>query len=486
MYPGNVALTVGKTKVSVGMYNLYYNLMLSNYQQQAQQGTYDIDFTKDLSEQTTIDENDEEITWLDALEQDTLLQLQFVASYYEPALEAGVELTDDQKSNIESTIDNLKTTASEAGQSINKYLAENYGKHCGIETIRKFYEQRSICENYYSQMQIKLSATEEETEKYYEENKDNFVTFAYIENQYTLDGSDKEIKSIDDVKKKTEEYCKQIKTVDDMKKLIPTACTGLIEMAIEQGYFSDEKNAVETLKDSVVVTYDNATVSQNFGEDILNWLKSSDRKEGDVTYYINEDYGYACIFLYSADAKPNETELYSVRHILISPNDDPNTAESATDAEWEAAKIKAETILSEYNNGDKTEISFAELAEKSSADVNTTSSGGAGMYGGELKKIKLGEMVPEFENWATDKSRKYGDVEIVKSKFGYHIMYFIYDGPTYMFNMMDYATTEKNNDFIKSVECKKHLAFKSATVFKPEKETETTGENETETVSAAG
>ena len=37
---------------------------------------------------------------------------------------------------------------------------------------------------------------------YYEENKDDYLTFAYIENQFTLDGSDEDAANIEDVKKK--------------------------------------------------------------------------------------------------------------------------------------------------------------------------------------------------------------------------------------------------------------------------------------------
>lgn len=462
MNPGNVALTVGDMKVSVGMYNLYYNLVVNNYKSNA--GSY-IDFTKDFSKQTTVDENGNEITWEEAFKLDTIRQLQYVAAYYEPAIEEGVTLTDEQKKNIESAVDNLKSYASEEGVKLSKYLEENYGEYCGIETIEKFYEQRNICENYYNQMQIKLSLSEDELNQYYEENKDDYITFAYIENQYMLDNTE-EI-NIDEVKKSINGYRDKIKTIKNMKELVPEACSGLIQMAVQQGYFSDEKTAVANLKDSIVVTYTSDTISKNFGDDILKWFKSSDRKDGDTTYYLNEEYGYSCIFLYTSEAKPDATELYSVRHILISPNDDPNTAADASEAEWKAAQKKAEEVLEKYKNGEQTEIAFAKLAEENSADVSTTSAGKQGVYGGEISKVSLGEMVPEFENWATDKSRKYGDVDIVKSDYGYHIMYFIYDGPTYLFNVMSDANNKKTNELITSVEYKEHFAFKKTTVAEP-------------------
>ncbi|MDE5995520.1 MAG: peptidyl-prolyl cis-trans isomerase, partial [Eubacterium sp.] len=253
-----------------------------------------------------------------------------------------------------------------------------------------------------------------------------------------------------------------------MRELVPEACSGLLKMAVAQGYFEDEKTGLETLKNSVVATYKADVVEQSFGEDILKWIKSSDRKDGDTTYILNEEYGYACIFLYVSNMQPNQTELYSVRHILISPNDDPKTASDATDAEWSAALLKAEQIYDEYMKSDKTETDFAKLAEKYSIDTVSISAGNAGFYGGEIKETKLGKMVPEFEKWATDKSRKYGDVEIVKSEFGYHIMYFIYDGPTYVFNLMDEVFKQKGNELIESIKYKERLAFKKTTVIEPE------------------
>jgi len=37
-------------------------------------------------------------------------------------------------------------------------------------------------------------------------------------------------------------------------------------------------------------------------------------------------------------------------------------------------------------------------------------------------------MVEEFENWIYDEARKAGDTGVVKTDYGYHVMYFIGDG----------------------------------------------------------
>ncbi len=114
---------------------LYYNLVVSNYEQYAAQGYYNIDFTKDFSEQKTVGENNEEITWEEVFKLDTIKQLQYISAYYEPAIEDGVTVTDEQKENIQSAVDNLKTSASEEGVSLSEYLEKNYGEHCGVATI---------------------------------------------------------------------------------------------------------------------------------------------------------------------------------------------------------------------------------------------------------------------------------------------------------------------------------------------------------------
>ena len=91
------------------------------------------------------------------------------------------------------------------------------------------------------------------------------------------------------------------------------------------------------------------------------------------------------------------------RHILIKV---PAGADAKTDA---AAKAKAEGILKQLQGG----ANFADLAKKNSDD-------GSKDQGGELGFYRKGATVPEFEKALF--SQKIGDVEIVKSQFGYHIL----------------------------------------------------------------
>jgi peptidyl-prolyl cis-trans isomerase D len=92
------------------------------------------------------------------------------------------------------------------------------------------------------------------------------------------------------------------------------------------------------------------------------------------------------------------------RHILISV---PQNADAKTVA---AAKAKAEMILKQLKAGG----SWTELAKKYSDDPGSKDSGG------ELGFAERGKMVPAFDNAIF--TQKVGDIEIVRSNFGFHVV----------------------------------------------------------------
>lgn len=85
---------------------------------------------------------------------------------------------------------------------------------------------------------------------------------------------------------------------------------------------------------------------------------------------------------------------------------------------------QAKAILAEFEAGEKTEEAFGELAETYSDDtgsVGENATNGGGLY----TDIAKGQMVTEFENWVYDAARQPGDTGIVKTSYGYHVMYFV-------------------------------------------------------------
>lgn len=468
MNPGNVALTVGETPVSVGMYNYYYTCITQNYLTYAGYGYYDIDTTKSYDTQMTTDEDGNEISWAQKFENDTVDQIQYITAYYEEATANGVELTQAQKDNISTSLEGLKTTASDNDKSVNDYIAEIYGDYCGYATLEKMLQQCYIAENYYQQKQLEYTVTTEQEQAYFEKHKTEYenVSFAYLQIPYEEGGAQAALEN-------AKSYISDIKTVDDMKKLIPIACKELIDDYVAQGYASTTDECAEMLAENIEASI--SAGESGFIQEAIDWLFSENTAVGSCDAFDDADNSLVYILLKTSEPVADESQVYSVRHILVTPKTDDEDAQATTDGkteytdeQWADAEKKANEILDEYNSTDKTEKDFALLAEKYSDDTESTSNGSSGLYGGLYEGVSLGQMVPSFEEWALDSSRQFGDVGIVKSDYGYHIMFFVENTSKYLYDCKTALRTEMEGEFVDSAEIKIHNGvMKKVKVAKP-------------------
>lgn len=470
MNPGNIAVTIGNTDVSVGLYNYYYDSIVYEYTYYAAYGYYDLDTTKDFGAQFTKDEDGNELSWEAYFRKLALQRLTNYTMNYEKALEAGITLTDEQKEQIDSQLESIKEQASSENKSVNEYVNEKFGENCGLETLRKFLEQYFIAGNYYNRSTIENRPSEDEVNAYFDENSNKYqsCSIALIELEYDTTDDDTKAKSIENAKS----YMSKITDVESMKAVMPEASASLIEQYVSAGYFETQEEAVQTLLDSIESTETRTNFESYFDEDTANWLFDEATPVNSVNYFASEDYGIVYVILKTAQPVLDDAQVYSVRHILITPanSEDESTSSTETgytDEQWANALSKAEAIVDEYNKGEKTELAFAELAEEYSEDTESTSAGSSGLYGGGYEGTHIGEMVSEFEGWAVDSSRKYGDVDIVKSEYGYHIMYFIFAGPEYYYNAQTDLAEERNNEEIKNYPSKERAGMKNVHIAKP-------------------
>jgi len=112
----------------------------------------------------------------------------------------------------------------------------------------------------------------------------------------------------------------------------------------------------------------------------------------------------------------SETEEVLVRHLLYSPNDNPQDAAGldATDPAWAAAEAEANAAYKKIAAG----TSMESLADESD-DV------GSGGEGGLLGWAAKGSYVPAFETAVWADGLQVGDLlGPVKTEFGYHVMQF--------------------------------------------------------------
>lgn len=201
--------------------------------------------------------------------------------------------------------------------------------------------------------------------------------------------------------------------------------------------------------DNVVATMATNATSAGFTDDggngdVLAYIRDSygeDVTVEDFEQYLYDSYyasAYSDEIYYSLTYDDSELEAYfdenadyfasygiekldipnvNVRHILV----EPEYSEDGTisDEAWEAAEAEAERIYEEWQSGDATEDSFGELANTYSADPGSNTNGG--LY----DNVYPGKMVDSFNAWCFDENRQIGDTDIVKTDYGYHIMYFV-------------------------------------------------------------
>lgn len=410
-----------------------YNAQYYEYYYQTSTG-YDTSLAPDEQTQTTKDKDGNEITWAEKLHNDTIELVQLHKAYYNEALKRGLELDEADKAYIDQQIESLREEAEGAGTSsgtdeetkvkysLNAYLRKVYGGSINERFLRKQLKIQLLAQKYLTERTDEIAegyeqadidaAYKKDTSKY------DFVTFrAYTFNTTELTAEEKE--TDDQLKARQEKADAEVKkNANDFFKAVKNEAT-FIAKAKEfnkdtENYDVDKDTLYSMLKDSV---------SQNFSEDAAKWLFESSTKVGTTKLFSDDENGKYIVVL--ALKAPHQEQTVTARHILFSTKDQ-NTGSDLSDEEIAEKKNQAEEVLKQFNEGSKTEESFAALAVKNTEDSGSSAKGG--LY----KNIYPGQMVAEFNDWCFDAKRQPGDVEIVKTDYGYHIIYFIAkDGTDY-------------------------------------------------------
>jgi len=111
-----------------------------------------------------------------------------------------------------------------------------------------------------------------------------------------------------------------------------------------------------------------------------------------------------------------DKNVVHVRHILITP------ADEASEDSWTEAETKANELLAQWQTGEATEDAFAALANEHSTDPGSNTNGG--LY----QNVYPGQMVEAFDEWCFADGRQAGDTGMVKTDYGYHVMFFSGEG----------------------------------------------------------
>lgn len=219
---------------------------------------------------------------------------------------------------------------------------------------------------------------------------------------------------------------------DEQKDILANAATEVEETALEYGYESgldmihSSLGAGATLEDYVYFMELYYKANGYYSEVALGLEPNEEEMEA---YYDEHADGY------TTNGITKDSKYVDVRHILICPED----TDEANEESWNAAEAKAQGLLEEFLAGEATEELFAELANANSEDPGSNTNGG--LY----ENVTEGEMVDTFNDWCFDEVRQIGDTGIVKTSYGYHVMYFSGSAPLWKEYVRSDYISEKAN-----------------------------------------
>ncbi|MGN0521843.1 MAG: peptidylprolyl isomerase [Eubacterium sp.] len=451
-----------KAKIKVSTYNYYfavtYNSLMSTQEQYEQYGidlddiNLNVDFDKKLSKQTYEDEDGNKMTWAEHIHNEVIDSIENTYTYYLEAVKANdgkePEITEEQQQEIDDTLDEYRETAHSYGYTLSAYLVQAMGKGVTESVFRTETTRQYIADNYQTELSETLSEkeySEDDYNKYKQEHSDELTSVDIKVFECTNEDDAKAFKNALEkdgsnfadlcVKYSSSDFDKASFDYDGFSTIYGATKEILQYKGLAIATAEDQDDEDET-SDEEELVYPG-----------LDWLFSSDRKAGDI-----KQYSTSVVYVISP-ASISDMQTVNVRHILIQPeldsDDESATVEdNATEEQWAAAYKEAEKLLNEWKSGDKTEDSFADLVADNTADTGSAETGG--LY----ENVIPGDMVDSFSYWCFEDGRKAGDTAIVKSEYGYHIMYFVgkTGTPVWQYTAQQALASDDSTDEIEKLE----------------------------------
>lgn len=472
------AVQIGEHKLSAAELNYYY---MDNLNQLTQDwySMYLLQYEDGFKPSVALDQqqykDEAGKTWGDHFIDEAIKEASGVLALCDTAKKAGYSLTAEDKQEVEDTLIALETQGMLSGYgNLSDYLQAIYGNGAQEKTFRTYVENLTLANSYYTQYTEGLSYSDEDISAKDAETPGYFSNYDYtfykltaddfMEHTHDENGEEVHEHSDEDVAAawtKAEEVAKELvasgatnkETLDAAIANLEMYKTEATEETTEKATEESTEPTVEVTEEGVEITEEESEENGDEGEEettssaptstqytdydysyipveVAQWLAAEGRNTGDIGYvavYVTDDDGepteeleaYYVVILDAVNEHPEK--LVSARHILVKFEGGTKDEESGetvySDEEQKAASDEAERIKAEFEAGEKTPEAFGELAKKYSDDNAED--------GGLYEDIYPGQMETDFDAWCFDAERKPGDTGIVKTSYGYHVMYFV-------------------------------------------------------------
>lgn len=410
------AATIDGYKLSPAMINYFYADARRTLEQDLG-SLYNmmLDPDKSFGDQPYMNEQFE--TWGDYTLNSALNTAKEYCALYNEAVKTGKTLSEETMASIDSEVEMAELIAQYYGYANGDgFLTYSYGPGCNKENYREYMILRMTGDQMMSDKINALTYSQEEIDAKYNEDPKVYNAVSYQLFNISVNMMPDEEDPLAACEKAAMEMADAITDKESFNEL----CKQYID---EEDYDIYEKGAITYLKEK---TYDQISSAS-----YCDWVFDEARQPGDTAYIPYEtasETGYHVLhFIEKADLNYNVVNFHQ---ILIEVNSADETAKAE-------AKEKAQAIYDEFMNGEEqTEEAFLALIQKNS-DTST--------YTGTFNNTVHGAVENDYENWLFNEEHEVGDVDIVESEQGYHVMYFAGLGDTYY----NYAVSEdlKEADF---------------------------------------
>jgi hypothetical protein len=394
------ALRVGDESYGVADLDYYYYSTYNSYYSYA--SLYGLDTSVALDEQEVYDG----YTWDQMLKDSAVSTLTNVSVLAQEAEAAGYTLSEDGQSDVDAAVSNISTYAALYSVTTDYYLQSVYGKYMTMKDYERIVTEYELAQEYAQFKSDSLDVSDDEIDDYYDENSVSFDTIDYSCYLVSFDRTE-----TDDDGNTTD---LDADTIEANRAQAEAEAQEILD-ALTSG---DTDAAASLAEDFGATDYTNVSGISYTG--YADWMSDSSHQAGSsdvVAYTSTDDDGNETVIGYYAilvnDRYLDEYYGADIRVIRTSA-----TADEDGNYDMDTLESEMNDILAEYESGDKTEVSFGDLADTYSADASTYT---AGLRENVSKSIYN----DEINEWLFDSSRKTGDYATFTNETN-HNCYLIY------------------------------------------------------------
>ena len=283
-------------------------------------------------------------------------------------------------------------------------LVEQAKEQIDFDTMPKSVQEKNVthalelyfkAQSFSGNIQDNMSFTEEELDEFYQSDPKKMQVCSYLEFAFSYDdsGSSSTISQSE-----AEELARDLRR-----------CTS--KDAFEKwvhDYYAENTTLSEDELTAQIKTLYREDAAYTEGDDLSEWAFSGEAKAGDATLLTDTDNKKITVCLLTAAPERDETHPVNLRQILFT---------SSTYESSDGAHSAAEKALEEWESSDKTESTFASMADQYTEDTSVS--------GGLYQDVTKSQLMTTWRDWCFDDARASGDVTILDSTYGSCLVYYV-------------------------------------------------------------